>query len=159
MEQPLFSFDSIPEELCEQAAPSKRSSSPSDGRNVKLQRGNVISEPIRSAVERTYAAAQDNTRLPCRALVGLNLGEVFLAKSWLEDRPAWSPPWLEACHAEKIAEVRAMVVQVPVSRRERADPGCPANCCRRGSPVSHQLAAATCASNSTNRTTKRPYRC
>ena len=105
----LFSFDGIPDELANKLL-DQAVDFPVDGTRVRLQKGNVISEPIRSAVSRTYLAAQDNSPLPVLRIGWSNLREVFLGKSWLEpelvsamartlppDKMGGVRPWLSQC--------------------------------------------------------------
>jgi hypothetical protein len=105
-QKPLFSFDSIPDdfgnELLQEAVEF-----PVEGKRVKLHKGNVVPNPIRSAVEKTYAAANDKTQIGVLRIGWSELGEVFLAKSWLVDRPPLVSAMARSLPEGKIGEVRA----------------------------------------------------
>jgi hypothetical protein len=99
----LFSFDGIPEELASTLL-DQAVEFPFHGTYEHLQKGNVIPEPIRSAVLRTYMAAQDDTPIAMSRIGWPDLGEVFLAKSWLE--PELVSAMARSLPQEKLGEVR-----------------------------------------------------
>ena len=105
----LCSFDGIPEELANKLV-DQAVEFQFQGTRVRLQKDNVISEPIRSALHRTYAAAQEKAAIPVFRIGWTDLGEVFLAKPWLEpelvsamarnlppDKLGEVKPWLSQC--------------------------------------------------------------
>jgi hypothetical protein len=99
----LFSFEGIPDEfaskLIEQAVEF-----PVRGRNVKLRKATVVSEPIRAAICRTYAAAGDNGPIPVSPISWLSLREVFLGKPWVE--PAFLSAMARSLPEEKVGQVK-----------------------------------------------------
>jgi hypothetical protein len=134
-ETALFSFDGIPDELANKLI-EQAVEFPVSGTNVRLQRGNVISEPIRSAINRTYGAAQDNSPLAVLRIGWLNLREVFLGKSWLE--PELVSAMARTLPAEKIAEVRPWLSQCRL-RDAKDDPRLPNDLLPARFPGSQQL--------------------
>jgi hypothetical protein len=102
---PLFSFDSIPDDFANELL-QEAVEFPVEGTRVKLHRGNVVPDPIRSAVEKAYAAANDNTLIGVLRIGWSELGEVFLAKSWLADRPSLVSAMARSLPEGKIGEVR-----------------------------------------------------
>ena len=102
---PLFSFDSIPDDFANELL-QESVEFPFEDTQVKLHRGNVVPNPIRSAVEKAYAAANDNTPIGVSAIGWSDLGKVFLAKSWLVDRPSLVSAMARSLPEGKIAEVR-----------------------------------------------------
>jgi hypothetical protein len=77
-ETALCSFEGIPEELANELVGQAVEFQFQQTR-VRLQRGNVISEPMRSALQRTYAAAQERDPIPVFRIGWTDLSEVFLA--------------------------------------------------------------------------------
>lgn len=102
----LFSFDSIPDDFANELL-QEAVEFPVEGKRVKLHKGNVVPNPIRSAVEKAYAAANDNTPIGVSRIGWSELGEVFLAKSWLVDRPSLVSAMARSLPEGKIGEVRS----------------------------------------------------
>jgi hypothetical protein len=102
---PLFCFDSIPDDFANELL-RESVEFPVQGTRVKLHKGNVVPNPIRSAVEKAYAAANDKTSLGVSRIGWSELGEVFLAKTWLVDRPSLVSAMARSLPEEKIGEVR-----------------------------------------------------
>jgi hypothetical protein len=102
---PLFSFDSIPDEFANELL-QEAVEFPVEGNRVRLHKGNVIPNPVRSAVEKAYAAAEDKTAIRVWRIGWSELGEVFRAKSWLADRPSLVSAMARSLPEGKIAEVR-----------------------------------------------------
>ena len=98
----LFSFDGIPEDLANRLL-DNAVEFPVHGTRVRIQKGNVISEPVRSAIHRTYVAGQDNTPIAVSRIGWLDLRDVFLAKEWLE--PELVSAMARNLPREKIGEV------------------------------------------------------
>jgi hypothetical protein len=105
----LCSFDGIPEELANKLV-DQAVEFQFQGTRVRLQKDNVISEPIRSALHRTYAAAQEKAAIPVFRIGWTDLAEVFLAMPCLEpelvsamarnlppDKLGEVKPWLSQC--------------------------------------------------------------
>jgi hypothetical protein len=119
----LFSFDGIPDELAKKLI-EQAIDIPVSGTRVRLQKGNVITEPIRSAVNRAYVAAQENSPLPVMRIGWTNLREVFLDKSWLE--PELVSAMARTLPPEKMGEVRPWLSQCRILDA-KDDPGLPSD--------------------------------
>ena len=99
----LFSFDGIPDELANQLF-DQAVDFPIRDERVRLQRSNVISEPIRSAVNRACVAARDSRPLPVVRIGWSNLSEVFLGKSCIE--PELVSAMARSLPPDKVGEVK-----------------------------------------------------
>ena len=104
----LFSFDGIPDEFADKLL-DQAVDFPVRSARVQLEKNNVISEPIRSAINRTYAAAQDNSPIPVLRIGWTNLRDVFLSRSWLE--PELVAAMARTLPMEKIGEVKPWLSQ------------------------------------------------
>lgn len=104
-ETPLFSFDNIPEDFANELL-REAVEFPVEGTRVTMHRGNVVPEAIRFAVERTYTAAEDHTAIGVSRIGWSDLGEVFLAKPWLADRPALVSAMARSLPHGRIDQVR-----------------------------------------------------
>ena len=82
----LFSFESLPEELASKLL-ERGIELTVDGRRVRVQRRNVVPTPIRSAVDRAYAAAGERSGVPVTRIGWSELGEVFQVQPWFADHP------------------------------------------------------------------------
>jgi hypothetical protein len=101
----LFSFESIPEDFTNELLQQSVEFSV-DGRRVALHRGNVVPEPIRSAVEKVYAAAKEQSTIAVSRIGWSELGEVFLARPWLAERPELVSAMAHSLPSDKIDKVR-----------------------------------------------------
>jgi len=104
----LCSFDGIPEELANRLV-DQAVEFPFHGTRVRLQKDNVISEPVRTALQRTYVAAQEKAAIPVFRIGWTDLGEVFLAKPWLE--PELVSAMARNLPPEKLGEVKPWLSQ------------------------------------------------
>ena len=82
----LFSFENLPEELADKLL-EKAIELAVDGRRVRVQESNVLPTPIRSAVERVYAAAGETGGVAVTRIGWSELGEEFQVQPWLADHP------------------------------------------------------------------------
>ena len=82
----LFSFENLPEELAGKLF-EKAIELAVDGRRVRVQESNVLPTPIRSAVERVYAAAGETGGVAVTRIGWSELGEEFQVQPWLADHP------------------------------------------------------------------------
>ena len=82
----LFSFENLPEELSGKLL-EKAIELAVDGRRVRVQESNVLPTPIRSAVERVYAAAGETGVVGVTRIGWSELGEEFQVQPWLADHP------------------------------------------------------------------------
>ena len=82
----LFSFENLPEELSGKLL-EKAIELAVDGRRVRVQESNVLATPIRSAVERVYAAAGETGVVAVTRIGWSELGEEFQGQPWLADHP------------------------------------------------------------------------
>jgi hypothetical protein len=105
-EDVLFSFESIPEDFANDLL-RESVEFVVRGKRVKLHKGNVVPEPIRSACERAWAAAGEKKSLPIFGIGWSELGEVFLARPWLAERPELVSAMARSLPPEKIDEVRS----------------------------------------------------
>jgi len=99
----LFSFEGIPDELARKLI-EQAVEFPVGGTKVKLQKANVIPEPIRVAIGRAYAAAQKDGPPPVARIGWLNLRDVFLGMPWLE--PPLVSAMARSLPQEKLGQVR-----------------------------------------------------
>ncbi|MGH9918113.1 MAG: hypothetical protein ACRD6W_04480, partial [Nitrososphaerales archaeon] len=102
----LFSFESIPEDFANSLL-QESVEFVVRGKRVKLHKGNVIPEPIRSACERARIAAGEKKPLSIFGIGWSELGEVFVAGQWLAERPELVSAMAHSLPSEKIDEVRS----------------------------------------------------
>jgi hypothetical protein len=105
-EDVLFSFESIPEDFANSLL-EESVEFVAGGKRVKLHKGNVVPEPIRSACERACVAAGEKKSLSIFGIGWSELGEVFLAGPWLAERPELVSAMARSLPPEKIDEVRS----------------------------------------------------
>ena len=101
----LFSFESIPEDFAKELLRASIEFLV-DGAYVKLRESNVVPGAVRSAVERVYTAAKEKTPLAVSRIGWSELGEVFLAKPWLADRPELVSAMARSLPSGKVDDVR-----------------------------------------------------
>jgi hypothetical protein len=104
-EQVLFSFESIPEDFASELLHESIEILVS-GARVKLHKGNVVADPVRSAIERVYTAAEGKIAVAVARIGWSELGEVFLARPWLAERPELVSAMARSLPSDKIGKVR-----------------------------------------------------
>ena len=82
----LFSFENLPEELAGKLL-EKAIELEVDGRRVPVQESNVLPTPVRSAVQRAYAAAGEMGQVAVTRIGWSELGEEFQVQPWLANHP------------------------------------------------------------------------
>jgi hypothetical protein len=110
----LFSFEGIPDDLASKLI-EQAVAFPAGGTKVRLQKTNVLAEPIRVAIFRAYAAAQNGGQLPLARIGWVDLRDVFLDMPWVEpqlvsamarslpqDKHGQVKPWLCRCRMRAV---------------------------------------------------------
>jgi hypothetical protein len=131
----LCFFDGIPEELTNKLV-DQAVEFPFHGTRLRLQKDNVISEPIRSALHRTYVAALEKAPIPVFRIGWTDLGEVFLAMPWLE--PELLSAMARNLPPEKLGEVKRWLSQCRL-RDDKDDYGLPSDLLPARFPGRNQL--------------------
>jgi hypothetical protein len=131
----LCSFDGIPDELASRLI-DQAVEFPFHGTRVQLRKDNVISEPIRAALQRTYVAAEEKAAIPVFRIGWTDLGEVFLAKPWLE--PELVSAMARNLPSEKLGEVKLWLSQCRL-QDSKGDNGLPSDLLPARFPGTNQL--------------------
>jgi hypothetical protein len=101
----LFSFESIPQGFANDLL-QKSVEIIVDDKRVKIHKGNVIPELIRSVCERAREAAGESNPLQITSVGWSQLGQVLLSQPWLADRPELVSAMARSIAPGRIDEIR-----------------------------------------------------